>query len=565
MRAVIYARKSTEQTGVSDEEKSVTRQIDHAKLYAAKKGWTVSDEHIFVDDGISGAEFVKRPGFIRLMNALKPRPTFQFLVMSEESRLGREQIETAYALKQIMDAGVRVFFYLEDRERTLDSALDKMMLSLTGFASEMERERAKQRTYDAMLRKAKAGHVTGGKVYGYDNHEVLSAEGHRVHVLRVVNPREAELVRQIFDMYAGGLGITRIAKRLNEEGVPAPRQSPRGWAPTAVREILRRPLYKGEIVWNQLQKIVRGGTKKRRERDEKDWIRLDAPDLRIIPPDLWDTVQARVAKTKGTGRSAFRDQDSKYLLTGMARCAHCGGPMTIVGQDYHRRKGRFYGCSYYKTRGSSICKNSLLVEQEFLDQILLKSLHEALTEDMVKVAVEKALAKHRAGEGAKLDRRTSIERELSLIAAKKEHLVDAIAAGDKDPLIFQRLKAEEARRQALVAELEQLAAADQVCSLDEARLKREIKARFVDTKALMGRHVSSARRLLRVLMEHPLRCEAVREGDRKEYRVTGTGSYLPLLPETLAPLNTPQKPCSVVNGVPNGIFYRGNRPTGLLD
>lgn len=73
-----------------------------------------------------------------------------------------------------------------------------------------------------------------------------------------------------------GLGITRIAKRLNAEGVLAPRQSPRGWAPTAVREILHRPLYKGEIVWNQHQKIVRGGTKKRRQRDEKDWIRLDA-------------------------------------------------------------------------------------------------------------------------------------------------------------------------------------------------------------------------------------------------------------------------------------------------
>ncbi|MCG3777233.1 MAG: hypothetical protein JW395_4109 [Nitrospira sp.] len=553
MNAAIYARKSTEQTGVSDEERSVTRQIEHAKRYAVGKGWTVSDEHIFVDDGISGAEFVKRPGFIRLMNSLKPRPIFQFLVMSEESRLGREQIQTAYALKQIIDAGVRMFFYLEDRERTLESALDKMMLSLTGFASEMERERAKQRTYDAMRRKAEAGQVTGGKVYGYDNHEVLSAEGHRLHVLRAVNSKEAERVRQIFDMYADGLGITRIAKRLNEEGVPAPRQSPRGWAPTAVREMLRRPLYKGEIVWNQHEKILRGGTKKRRQRDEKDWIRLDAPDLRIITPDTWNTVQERVAKTKGTSRTSFRDQDSKYLLTGMARCAHCGGPMTIIGQDYHRRKGRFYGCSYYKTRGSSICKNSLLVEQAFLDQIVLQSLHEALTEEMVKVAVDKALAKHRAREGTKLDRRSNIERELSLIAAQKEHLVDAIASGGKDPLIFHRLKVEEARRQALMAELTHLATVDQVDSLDETRLKRELKARLADTTALMGRHTSSARRLLRVLMEHPLRCEAVREGDRKEYRVTGTGNYLPLLPETLAPLNTPQKRCSVINGVPNGI------------
>ncbi len=150
-------------------------------------------------------------------------------------------------------------------------------------------------------------------------------------------------------------------------------------------------------MWNQLQKIVRGGTKKRRQREEREWIRLDAPDLRIITPELWNTVQMRLSKTKGKGRATFRDQGSKYLLTGMARCAHCGGPMTIVGQDYHRRKGRFYGSSYYKNCSSSICKNSLLVEQEFLDQIVLKLLHEALTEDMVKVAVDKALAKHRAG------------------------------------------------------------------------------------------------------------------------------------------------------------------------
>ncbi len=43
------------------------------------------------------------------------------------------------------------------------------MLSLSNFAAEMEREKASQRTHDAMLRKAKALHVTGNKVYGYDN------------------------------------------------------------------------------------------------------------------------------------------------------------------------------------------------------------------------------------------------------------------------------------------------------------------------------------------------------------------------------------------------------------
>ena len=48
MVAAIYARKSTEQSGVADEDKSVARQIEHARTYAARKGWTVDDDHVYV-------------------------------------------------------------------------------------------------------------------------------------------------------------------------------------------------------------------------------------------------------------------------------------------------------------------------------------------------------------------------------------------------------------------------------------------------------------------------------------------------------------------------------------
>jgi DNA invertase Pin-like site-specific DNA recombinase len=196
MIAAIYARKSTDQN-LPDAEKSVTRQIEHATAYATRKGWTVDPAHVYQDDGISGAEFVKRPGFLRLMNALKPKPPIQVLLMSEESRLGREQIETAYALKQIITAGVAVWYYLEDRERTLDSPTDKILLAVSGFADEVERDKARQRTYDAMARKAQAGHVTGGRVYGYDNVPVFAetpgpdGRPRRVCVIRRVNPAGA--------------------------------------------------------------------------------------------------------------------------------------------------------------------------------------------------------------------------------------------------------------------------------------------------------------------------------------------------------------------------------------
>jgi len=58
-----------------------------------RKGWTIADQPVYEDDGISGAEFPNRPGFVRLMASLKPRAPFQVLIMSEESRLGREAIE----------------------------------------------------------------------------------------------------------------------------------------------------------------------------------------------------------------------------------------------------------------------------------------------------------------------------------------------------------------------------------------------------------------------------------------------------------------------------------------
>jgi len=40
--------------------------------------------------------------------------------MMEESRLGREQSETGYSLKRILQAGVRLFYYLTDTERSVN-------------------------------------------------------------------------------------------------------------------------------------------------------------------------------------------------------------------------------------------------------------------------------------------------------------------------------------------------------------------------------------------------------------------------------------------------------------
>ena len=532
MIAAIYARKSTEQTGVSDEEKSVTRQIEHGKAYVKQKGWTVPEELIFIDDGISGAEFVKRPDFLRLMNALKPKPPFQVLVASEESRIGREAVETAYALKQIMDAGVRVFFYLEDRERTLDSAMDKVMLSLVNFSSEMERERAKQRTYDAMLRKAKAGHVTGGCVFGYDNQEVCSSDGSRQHVVYVINEPKAKVVVRIFTMYANGLGFHAIAKRLNDEGVPPPRQGSCGWAGSAIREMLRRPLYNGLIVYGRLQKVIRGGTRRRRRREEKDWIRVDAPHLCIIDPALWEAVHARLAMNHTNTGPRLRDVETPYLLTGLCRCATCKkGPITMSGpgsSKSHRRRGKFYACSYHLKRGSSSCPNATMAPQEALEEAVLKALSDLLHPRVLDRALQEAMEQLQPDQTRLRTERAKVEEQLANTKAAQQRLTDAIAQGGSLEVLLEGLKREEAKQKELRAELDRLSAIGPN-EWDVACIRREAKSRLGDVRGLLSRQPREAKAILKRLFDAPLSFGSVEEAGKVKFVVEGSGNFLNLL------------------------------------
>jgi hypothetical protein len=194
---------------------------------------------------------------------------------------------------------LRVFFYLEDQERKMDTATDKLIPMIKNCGVEFERERASQRTHDKLLQKARAGHVVGCKVFGYDNVEVAGPDGTRQHVIRHINPTERAIVLRIFEMYCvDGIGIHAIAKALNDDGVPPPRGQRRGWVGSCVRAILLCPLYRGIVVWNKTKAISRGGTKTSVRCPQAEWETIDAPDLRIVRPDLWAKVEAQFARSR---------------------------------------------------------------------------------------------------------------------------------------------------------------------------------------------------------------------------------------------------------------------------
>jgi DNA invertase Pin-like site-specific DNA recombinase len=124
----------------------------------------VRDEHVYRDDGISGAELERRPELQRLRADLRPRSPFSILIVSEQSRLSRDTADTLQLLKELSWAGVRVFAYQDDRAISLETPGDTLFTTINAWKDAEGRREASVRTHDALARKARAAHVTGGRV-----------------------------------------------------------------------------------------------------------------------------------------------------------------------------------------------------------------------------------------------------------------------------------------------------------------------------------------------------------------------------------------------------------------
>jgi DNA invertase Pin-like site-specific DNA recombinase len=121
VRAAIYARRSTDE----HQEASLDVQVAEARRWIAAKGWTVSEDHIYPEDAVSRAEFKKRPALLKLINAAEANE-FDVVVTRDESRIGGDMHRTGLIISNLLDAGVKVFYYFNDEEVRLDNATDKI-------------------------------------------------------------------------------------------------------------------------------------------------------------------------------------------------------------------------------------------------------------------------------------------------------------------------------------------------------------------------------------------------------------------------------------------------------
>jgi DNA invertase Pin-like site-specific DNA recombinase len=119
---------------------------------------------------------------------------------------------------------------------------------------------------------------------------------------RTLLPDRAETVKEIFEMYASGIGTYNIARNLNERKVTPPTERAKYWGTSSVTKVLRSKNAMGTLVTADGQ-------------EHKNYY------PQVVPEDLWQSCQRLTQSSKhATGRP------STAVLSGICRCAECGGP-----------------------------------------------------------------------------------------------------------------------------------------------------------------------------------------------------------------------------------------------
>lgn len=270
---------------------------------------------------VSGETLDSRPRMMDLLRRIEA-PDIKAVLVKEPSRLSRGDLQDiGYLVKVLMYTGTLVL--------TLQGSYD---LRDDRDREQFERELMRGNDYlqyqkkilkDGKLLAVKNGCYIGSYApYGY--RKTSYKEGRRTcHTLKP-HPEEAEVVKQVFELYRSGVGALRICDILDAEHAKPPRG--KNWAPETITAMLHNVHYIGKVKWNRIQQghRVENGEIKRYKYTAEDYLVFDGKHPAIIDQDLWDAVQA----IKGSLPRHQRSTELRNPLAGVLYCA-CGKAMAF--------------------------------------------------------------------------------------------------------------------------------------------------------------------------------------------------------------------------------------------
>lgn len=153
-------------------------------------------------------------------------------------------------------------------------------------------------------------------------------------------------------------------------------------------------------------------------------------------------------------RSGTPGRRGTYLLTGLLKCLHCGGSLTMIDQ-------RCYGCGTRNRGGDAACDNAIRIPRTHLEnRFLAETRDQLLADDTIRWA-EREITKQLAA--PPIDTR-ELRKELQAVSADLERVVDAITKVGMSEALESKLADLEARKRSLEAELR---AAERTVSLPD--------------------------------------------------------------------------------------------------
>jgi DNA invertase Pin-like site-specific DNA recombinase len=518
LRCAAYARYSSD----LQSPLSIDDQLRICREYAKSRGFVFLEEHVYVDEALSGVG-ADRPGLGRLLNAaLSPARPFDVILLDDSSRLARNTKDALTFFERLNFAGIRLIAVSQGIDSDNEQA--HVLVTVHGMVDSLYVKELAKKTHRGLEGRVLRGQHTGGRCYGYDSVSVDATTAKQL----VINESEAVVVRRIFEMSANGQSLKTIAKTLNRECVPSPR--PRSgnqyatWSPTCIREMLRRDLYVGKVVWNASRFVKVPGTNKRvrRARPESEWRIVPHPELQIVSDEVWTRVQDRqkrlMAMYSGAKKGLLpRSVTSPYLLSGILKCGLCRGNLIIV--TGYSSYGHYpqYGCSQHFNRGA--CTNSVLIRRDWLEKRLLEELqNEVLKSESVEYALDE-FGSHLKNAFAKLtsqmahmrERKQKLEGELRRLAA---------TAAETGPSSFLVAAIHEREQQLREITDQLLAGGDDSVDAHLSEIRSFIAKRLGDLQGLISGESAEARKeLLKHVSEIRMFPQGSADGNRKPHYV----------------------------------------------
>lgn len=304
-RVAAYARVSTNS---DDQKNSYDAQVGHyTKLIKENPNYEFAG--IYADEGLSGVTG-KRDGFLRMIqDALAGK--FDLVLIKSISRLGRNTLLVLQVVRELREKGVEIFF--ENENLSTLNAASEVMLTIYATLSQEESRRMSMSVKWGIQRRmeAKKASFAYSNFLGLDRQEDESFK---------INEKEAKIIRRIYRQFMQGMTIRMIAKDLTERGIPTP-MGKDTWHPSTVRSILTNEKYKGDLVMGKTYTPDFLTKKVRVNNGQSARYEYTGVLPAIISPEVWELVQAELARRKGAGRG----QSGVSAFSSRVVCGDCGG------------------------------------------------------------------------------------------------------------------------------------------------------------------------------------------------------------------------------------------------